>query len=297
MGARQRVATVGYATYFLCSFWSGAAPVAAHGPIHEQIALLTARIQEDPQNATLYLRRGELHGLHEDWDAALADYDRAAQLSPPLAAVDLARGKTLLRAGRFRPAKEALDRFLTGRPHHPDALLARARVLSELSESRAAARDYGRAIAGWEQLGQPKPEYYLEWARALTALGEDGQALRALDAGIEELGSIVSLQLPAIEIELTRGQYDAALTRLSTVASRSPSAAPWLARRGKILERAGRPAEARAVYEEALAGLEQFPRTRRLTELESEVRAALARLRPVSSRPGRPVKPTKDGKQ
>lgn len=286
MGAPKRRLTV--AACLIYSFWSGAALVAAHGPIHEQIALLTARIQEDPHNATLFVRRGELHGLHEDWDAALADYDRAEKLSPFLPAVNLARGKTLLGAGRFRAAKEALDRFIARRPDHPDALLTRARVLFQLGESRAATVDYGRAIARWETLDQGRPEYYVEWACAFAALGDDGGALRALDEGIARLGPIVSLQLPAIETELTRGHYDAALARLSTVAARSPRPEPWLARRGEILEQAGRLAEARSAYEEALAGLERSPRTRRTTELESKVRAALARLRAASGREAKP---------
>ena len=50
------------------------------------------RFEQDPNNASLYLKRGELHRIHQDWPAAAADYDRAAQLDPNLAVVDLARG-------------------------------------------------------------------------------------------------------------------------------------------------------------------------------------------------------------
>src|SRR2546430_17243727 len=82
---------------FCWSSWSPARAVA-HGAIDEQIATLARRIKEDPQNAALYLKRGELHSYHLDCDAAIAEYDRAAHLDPTLARVDLARRKTLLHA-------------------------------------------------------------------------------------------------------------------------------------------------------------------------------------------------------
>ena len=252
-----------------------AGPVGAHGPLHEQIAELNARIDHDPRDAGLYLRRGELYGLHGDCDAALADFDRVARLAPALAAVDLARGKALFRAGRLAPAQDALDRFLAREPDHPDGNVTRARVLVKLGDYQAAVRDYGRAIAMWER---PEPEHYVEWAQAFAALGDLERAVRALDDGIAKLGPIVSLQIPAIDLELAVGRVEAALARVDAIASRAPRPEPWLARRGEILERAGRAAEARRAYEVALAGLRLARATRATGELESKLRAALTRL-------------------
>src|SRR5262245_13784141 len=84
--------------------------VTAHGDLHEQIAIASKLIQKDAKNAELYLKRGELHRAHGDWDAALADYERAAELDPKLLVVDLARGKALLAADWPLSAKVALDR-------------------------------------------------------------------------------------------------------------------------------------------------------------------------------------------
>src|SRR5437016_11278382 len=100
---------------FCWSSWS-TARAAAHGAIDEQIATLASQIEEDPQNAALHLKRGELHSYHRDWDAAMADYERAAQLDPTLAGVDLARGKTLLHAGSPARANRGLDRCLAEHP-------------------------------------------------------------------------------------------------------------------------------------------------------------------------------------
>ncbi len=257
-------------------FVLAAGPIAAHGPIHEQIEALSARIDRDPRNAGLYLRRGELWGADGKLEAALADFERAERLDPALAVVDMARGRAFFRAGRLVPARKALDRFLAGSDeHHPGASAMRARVLVQLGDFRGAAHDYERAIAGWER---PKPEFYVERARAHAALGEREQALRGLDDGIAKLGPVVSLQLPAIELELACGRHEAALARVEAAAAGAPRREAWLARRGEILERAGRAADARRAYSGALAALTAARPTRATRELESRIHAALARL-------------------
>src|SRR6266550_708067 len=70
----------------------------AHGDLHLQIEEVTKRITLEPKNAELYLKRGELHRAHQDWDAAQADYDFAFALSPKLEVIDLAKGKMFLDA-------------------------------------------------------------------------------------------------------------------------------------------------------------------------------------------------------
>ena len=44
-----------------------------HPGIDEQITDLTELIANEPENATLFLRRGELHRIHRNWDKATAD--------------------------------------------------------------------------------------------------------------------------------------------------------------------------------------------------------------------------------
>lgn len=256
-------------------------PVAAHGDMHEQIAALTQRIEQDPANAVLYLKRGDLHRVHRDLAAALRDFERAAQLDPSLSVVNYRRGVTLLEAGMHEPAKIALDRFLARHPDHAGALVARARVLVRLGDRLAAAADFTRAIA---ELPKPRPEYYLERAQALAAEGDGriDEALRGLDEGLTKLGPLVTLQLLAIDLELKKGRYDAALARLDQIAAPAARKETWLARRGEILEQAGRPGEAREAIAAALAAIEALPGHRRKTkaieDLEARLRSALERL-------------------
>jgi tetratricopeptide (TPR) repeat protein len=256
----------------------------AHGPLSEQIAALTIRIQHDRLNAVLYLQRGELLREQGETQASLEDFDRAARLDPRLVSVDLARGKTLLGAGRFAEAGSALDRFLSRQPDHAEALVVRARVWAGLNQYRAAANDYGRAIEVEARLRQPNPDHYVERAHVVASLGGPNrlEALAGLDEGITALGPLASLQLYAIELELGLKRYQGALNRLDSLMAQSARKDTWLARRGEILEQAGRLAEAQQAYTQALAAVASLPASHRQTratlELEARLKSALAHL-------------------
>lgn len=239
----------------LC-WWTGLA--GAHGDQHERIERLTQQIAHHPRDAQLYLQRGILHRQHYEWKAAEKDLNRAIALKPTLTTVELERGKLFLSTHRASEAKLALDRFLRAQPNHAEALLTRARTLAQLHQPVAAAADFTRVLA---LVPEPTPDAYVERAQALTAAGPAHamEALRGLDEGIARLGPLVTLQLQAIEIALTVKHYDNALRRLERVAAQTQRKEAWLVRRAEILEQAGRVAEARAAWTEALAAIDALP--------------------------------------
>ena len=258
----------------------------AHGDLHEQILAVTEQIAKDPKNSELYLKRGELHRMHQEWDRAQADYDHAVALNPSLAVIDFTRGRMFLEANWPHSAKVCLDRFLLKHTNHVEGFIARARTLVKLEKPLDGARDFTTAIR-YAPTG--RPELYIERAQALTGAGDKhyAEALRGLDEGIERLGPLVTIQLHAIDLELKRKQFDAALARLEKIAAQSPRKETWLARRGEILLQGGRREEARAAYEQALKALDTLPPGRRnvpaMNELEKRIRAALEATRPVSA--------------
>ncbi|MGH9868715.1 MAG: tetratricopeptide repeat protein [Candidatus Polarisedimenticolia bacterium] len=267
-----------------------APPCWAHRGIDEQIRDVTRLIEASPRDASLRLRRGELHRAEGDWKSAEADYEAARRLDPGLDAVDLALGSMLLESGRKpEAARAALDRFLAGRPGHTDALVARARVLVRLQEPAAAVKDYDDAIAGIQPPARPRPEHYLERADALASQGDGrlAEALAGLDEGLARLGQPITLQMRAIDFELRLKRHDAALARVDQILSRPGRRERWLMRRGEIQEAAGRTAEARASYEEALVAIDRLPEGRRnapaTRQLGDELRSALKRLPPTAT--------------
>lgn len=269
-----------------CALLSGLllpSPVRAHLDLDLQIAELTQRIEADPDNSELYLKRGELHRYHREWKAAEKDYRRARKLQPDLDVVDYFIGNLKLEAGRPKTAKKLLDRFLEKHPDHAKARVSRARTMIELDQPLAAAEDYTRAIGAYEDRS-PDPAFYIERARALAGAGDEyvDSALRGLDEGLARLGRPVTLQLYAIELEVERGAYDAALTRLEQIAAQADRKETWLVRRGEILERAGRSEEARLAYSAALTAIAGLPPSRRgnraMQRLRTQADTALQRL-------------------
>lgn len=252
-------------------------PAFAHDGLHEQLREATKQILLDPTNGELYLKRGELFRLHREWTDALADYAKAQKLSPALVEVEFCRGRMWLEAEQYKSAQTALDRFLTLRPEHGEAWLCRARVRSKLQQPQPAAAAYQRAFA---LLSRLTPDHYIERMNAQLAAGQLDEALRGLEEGIARLGSLVTLQLPAIELEIKQRRWDAALTRLAKVAAQSPRQESYLWRRGEILQQAGRPEEAHAAFLAAQQALEQLPirqrQTKAMQELARRLQLALA---------------------
>lgn len=237
-----------------------ACSMAAHDEIVEQIELVSRQIAADPENAMLYVQRGELYRINQDWASALADVDRAAKLDPSLTIVLYARGMIELESGRPAAARASLDRFLALEPRHSPAHLARARALVRLNQPEAAVADYYAAIAN---VHPPTPDLYHERAMLLVSLGRVDEAIGSLDAARSTLGTVTSLQRLAIDLELAAGRYDAAVGRVNALAARASRKEAFLVLKGDILARAGRMEEARATYREALALIAALPETHR----------------------------------
>lgn len=248
-------------------------PLIGHEGLHQQVAQVTVAIRQSPRDPALYLRRGELHRLHRRWKLAERDYDQAHSLDHSLAMVDLGRGMLELDRGRPVDAIVPLVRYTKARADDPRGRIALARTWARVGRSSDSILEYEAAVA---LTPQPDPDLLLELTGALVAAKRPADALRVLDA---VQPPVVTLQLTAIAIEVSSGDYVAALRRLDTAAATSTRKEAWLARRGDILMRSGRPREALAAYQEALDAIASVPterrRTRALQELERRLRRAL----------------------
>lgn len=254
--------------------------------IAPQIIDLTQQIQKSPRKAELYLSRGDLYRAQQKWDAAQADFDYAFGIDPRLDQIDFLRGRMFLEANWPVSAKLAFDRVLSKQPDHLEALLLRARALAKLESRVVAAKDYTRVI---QLTTESRPELYIERAQVLAAEGGPNvkEALKGLDEGIKKLGPLVTLQSAAIDIELRQKLYDDALVRVEKIASTTPRKETWLARKGEILQQAGRSEDARAAFTAALQAIDSLPPGRKnvpaIAELQSRIRERLQSLKSSST--------------
>ena len=264
---------------FLASLSFVALSVSAHDGIHEQIIAITKELKKNPNNAILYLKRAELFRLHEEWDESEKDFDRAEKIDQDLAVVNLGRGKLWLDTKQFAKAETALTVFLAIEPESYEGVLTMARVLVNLKQSKRAVDYFTQAIT---IAPKDAAEIYLERAEVQSSASEFVQALAGIDEGIGILGNLVTLQSAAIDIELNRNNYDAALTRLDKLSNDMPQKESFFLRRGEILLTAGRKCEAKQSFSEAQHLFENLSRFRknvraikiqmeRLEKLSSEV--------------------------
>jgi predicted Zn-dependent protease len=240
-----------------------AAPLHAHEGLHEQIAAVTRAIAREPRNAALHLKRGELHRLHREWDNAARDYDRAQQLDRELHAVDLARGRMLFESGRVRESIAPLQRYTRSVPRDAHGHIALARALRGAGRTSEAIPEFEAALAAHFD-----PDLALEYAAIL----DRPRALRYLDT----LPPLVTLQRAAIDLELGAGNLEGALRRVDAAMASAARKEEWLERRGDILMKLGRAAEARAAYQSALDAIATLPperrRSRAITAMEQRLR-------------------------
>ncbi len=284
---KRRCGLLALLTALMAVWWAVPITLHAHPAIEARLAGVNERLAADSRNGELYLKRAEIHRSHEDWAAALADYQRAEQLAPDLE-IDFYRGRMWLDAKRLDLAQSTLDQFLRIKPNHVRALRVRAQVLAQRGEPLAAADDLDKVITRFET---PMPDLYLERAQLLAAAGSAhiDRALRGLDEGIARFGPVVTLIQFAVDLQSKQRQYEAALDYIDMLPARVKDSPLWIARRGDVLLAAGRSEDAKDTYAAALAAIERLPNQRRsaraMATLENRLRLVVPdRSTPATSK-------------
>ncbi len=227
-----------------------------HGDLSEQIAAVTARIEGEPRRADLFLKRGNSTG-RTGTGLSRSPTTTAPLPSTPVWLLSIwpapPWASTPTRLRRPSPRSSASSR---GGPTTPTAARCAPGSLPGLVV-RSRRRRTGRGPSPCPPGRAPSTT---SSARALAAADRIDETLATLDEGSRRLGSVVTLELAATELEVSRARYDAALTRMDRLAATAPRKEQWLLQRREILERAGRPAEAREAFAAALLAVENPPR-------------------------------------
>lgn len=107
----------------------------------ESIALFTAIIIEDPDDALAWISRGAAHMRLDNLDAALEDLNRAIGLHPGRARPYHLRGLIHATQGATGKALEDFSRAIALDPEYGAALYSRASLFAQKGDDRRARED------------------------------------------------------------------------------------------------------------------------------------------------------------
>jgi tetratricopeptide (TPR) repeat protein len=238
--------------------------VTAHTDIEAQLEGVTTDLENRPNDYSLYLARGELKRHAQDWLGAEADFARANQLGSPEVRdqLNLYRGRLFEEAGYARRAVAELDTYIARHPDHIDALRIRALAYAQMGSFNAAITDYTRLIALDEARSA---ELWLERARLWVRIGCIDAAVASIDDATIIFGPLVTLVEFAINAEVGRDNYAAALKQMEKIPPVLSATPEWLWRRGKLLDQLGQEDDAARAYAKARQAILALPLHRQKT--------------------------------
>ncbi len=247
---------------------------AAHTDIDTRLASVSRELERRPNDYSLYLMRGELRRHSQDWLGAEADFARADQLGSAKVRdqLELYRARLFEEAGQGRRAVAELDTYIARHPEHIDALRIRALAYAQMGAFNEAIADYTR-LTGVD--AARSPELWLERARLWVRIGRIDAAVASIDDATVKFGPLVTLVEFAVNAEIGRHAYEAALDRMEKLPSSLAETPEWLWRRGKLLEQLGRSDDAAHAYARVRKAILNLPLRRQKTAVMQDLLAKL----------------------
>ncbi len=215
-------------------------PASADPPRALGLAELDRIVTASAADVELRLQRAEALRRANRSEEALAELRVAEALRPADPRVTLIRARIAVDTERWSAARTLLDAFLAQHGPHAEALSLHARVLRQAGDTAGALRDLAALVALGDDV-----DAHLERASLLAHEGRLREAHDALAEGAFATGSAVLYERLA-DSALALGRFDDALAHLDCARAEGPLHARHLLTRARILDTAGRQAEARA---------------------------------------------------
>ena len=239
----------------------------ANPPVEQQIQQIDKALDAEP-DVSLILQRGTLHRSEGRYDAALADYELAGTFVPNHPRLPMLRGEALLLAGRYDEAVAALGVALERDKRDAQAWALRAEAFSKLANLKESETHWDTAISlALANSGPQLPDWILSRSHVQEAQGAEAlaSAVADLDLAMTSLGPLIVLELRAVELEVLKGDIEAAVERLDVIIARMNRPERYLVQKADLLMGAGRFSAASAAYSLALTHLEMTQTKRSLT--------------------------------
>jgi tetratricopeptide (TPR) repeat protein len=141
-------------------------------------------LKTQPDFVDALSERAWIYMTRRQYDAALADLDKAISLSPPPASAAVARyyrGFAQLKLKNFSQAQDDLNEALKLQPNNADYYLARGEVQQALQNYDAALRDFDE----FSKRAPKDAQGLIARGAVLEAMGKPQEALAALESAVK----------------------------------------------------------------------------------------------------------------
>ena len=156
-------------------------PQERNQKVFEIIELLEEEYQTLERKAELLWEQGRLFGAGNEYEEAIASYDKALEIKPDYHEAWNNRGNALRNLGRLEEAIASYDKALEIKPDYHLAWNNRGYALGELGRLEEAIASFDKAL-------ELKPDYHNAWYNrgyALRNLGRLEEAVASYDKALE----------------------------------------------------------------------------------------------------------------
>lgn len=241
-----------YMLFFIPSFF-------AHGDLHEQIEQLSQAIQQEPNEAALYLQRGQLYSKHDNFEAAQQDYLTARKLDEQLLITDLLLAQLLAVHQKNDLALSHINTFLEKHPHNSNALTIRANIFKQMRHMAKCLADLEQALF---HLKVPYPSHFVEMSEAVLLADASNveAAMVWLQKGQAHFGFDIVLKEKEMDLWLKSQNYDEALNTIDDIIAQFPRKEKWLFKKAIIYESVQEIELAKTHYQATLDAIQTLPK-------------------------------------
>lgn len=183
---------------------------SAHGDLHELIQAASFDIQQHPDSAELYLRRGRLYFQHKNYEESISDLEAARNRGLAHGELDLLLARNHQQLGDFDEALVWIAK-IEADGDHALAMKTKAEVLFSLNRFEESALCFERLISS---SNKALPTNYLAAAKSWQAMKNEignNKALAIINRGISDLGELFVFNKAKVDHYISQQQWSEAL--------------------------------------------------------------------------------------
>jgi tetratricopeptide (TPR) repeat protein len=242
-------APIGFIIVVMCTLGM-ITTLGAHSDVDPEIAEITKKLADQPNNVELLWHRGQLYRFNGKLKESFYDLEKAWLLDPDNRKVSMERCRTLVALGYDHEAEPALNQLLQGESgsSRVTALVERAHLYARTKRPDLAIRDFSEALNFY-----PTVEIYMARGHLQEELGQLDAAAAGYREGLGHLGQAGILRRELIRVEMDQGHYPNALTLIDEELRSASVKTDWYLKRAAVLAAMGQTAETDRAHSQALA--------------------------------------------